>query len=158
MGAKCDGKRNILWAFAKRTIFGPESGCEQRYADPHFLNMSTLDRMMLMKSCCQCCKWSKKTLNDAHMKTLEKNIPISCTNEKNIAMNHGDGSWRSTMKSMQNEHVSETIGESNNFEGHITRKKWIVKIRWKFIQFLTRQNRHVRATAGIVERAERCKI
>ena len=63
------------------------------------------------------------------------------------------------MKKMkQNENVSKTNGESKNFEGHIARKNGIVKIRWKFVAFLTPQNRHVRATTGIVQRAERCKI
>ena len=61
-------------------------------------------------------------------------------------------------KLKQNENVSKTIGESKNFEGHIATKSGIVKIRWKFVSFLTPQNRHVRATTGIVERAERCKI
>ena len=61
-------------------------------------------------------------------------------------------------KLKQNRNVSETIGESNNFEGHIAAKSGIVKIRWEFVSFLTPQNRHVRATTGIVERAERCKI
>ena len=61
-------------------------------------------------------------------------------------------------KLKQNENVSKTSGESNNFEGHITRQSGIVKIPWQFVSFLTPQNRHVRATTGIVERAERCKI
>ena len=61
-------------------------------------------------------------------------------------------------KLKQNENVSKTNCESKNFEGHITRKSGIVKIRWKFASFLTSQNRHVRATTTIVERAERCKI
>ena len=61
-------------------------------------------------------------------------------------------------KLKQNENVSKTNGENKNFEGHITRKSGIVKIRLKFVSFLTSQNRHVRATTGIVQRAERCKI
>ena len=61
-------------------------------------------------------------------------------------------------KMKQNENVSKTSGESKNFEGHITRKSGIVKIRWRFVTFLTPQNQHVRATTGIVQRAERCKI
>ena len=61
-------------------------------------------------------------------------------------------------KLKQNENVSKTIGESKNFEGHIATKRGIVKIRWKFVSFLTPQNRHVRATTGNVQRAERCKI
>ena len=60
-------------------------------------------------------------------------------------------------KLKQNEKVSKTIGESNNFEGRTAAKHGIVKIRLKFVSFLTPQNRHVRATTGIVERAERCK-
>ena len=63
------------------------------------------------------------------------------------------------MKKMkQNENVSKTIGESKNFEGHIAITSGIVKIRWKFVSYLTPQNRHVRAATGIVQRAERCKI
>ena len=61
-------------------------------------------------------------------------------------------------KLKQNENMSKTNGESKNFEGHITRKSGIVKIRWNFATFLTLHNRHVRATTGIVQRAERCKI
>ena len=62
------------------------------------------------------------------------------------------------MKSMQNEKVPETIGGSNNFEGHMIAKSEIVKIHVEFVPFLTPQNRHVRATTRIVQRAERCKI
>ena len=58
----------------------------------------------------------------------------------------------------QNENVSKTSGESIIFEGHIAAKSGIVKIHLEFVAFLTPQNRHVRATTGIVERAERCKI
>ena len=58
----------------------------------------------------------------------------------------------------QNQNVSKTIGESKNFEGDIATKRGIVKIRLKFEACLIPQNRHVRATTGIVERAERCKI
>ena len=61
-------------------------------------------------------------------------------------------------KLKQNENVSKTSGESKIFEGHIATKSGFVKIRWKFVSFLTPQDRHVRATTGIVERAERCKI
>ena len=39
----------------------------------------------------------------------------------------GDGSSRRTMKSMQNENVAKTSGESNNFEGHMITKSEIVK-------------------------------
>ena len=53
---------------------------------------------------------------------------------------------------MQNEKVPETIGRSNNFEGHMIAKSEIVKIRWKYVSFLTTQNRHVRQTAGIIVR------
>ena len=61
-------------------------------------------------------------------------------------------------KLKQNENVSKTIGESTNFEGHIVAQSEIVKIHLEFVPFLTPQNRHVRATTGIVQRAERCKI
>ena len=49
-------------------------------------------------------------------------------------------------------------GRSNIFEGHITGKSKIVKIHWKYVSFLTPQNRHVRQTIGKVMRAQRCKI
>ena len=63
------------------------------------------------------------------------------------------------MKQMkQNENVSKTSGESKIFEGHIAANNGIVKIHWKFVPFLTPQNRHVRATTGIVQRAERSKM
>ena len=53
---------------------------------------------------------------------------------------------------------SKTVGQSNNFEGHIVIKSEFVKIRLTFVSLLTSQHRHVRATTGIVQRAERCKI
>ena len=62
------------------------------------------------------------------------------------------------MKSMQNEKVSETSGRSKNFEGHMIAKSEIVKIHWKYVAFLTTQNRHVRQTIGILQRAQRSKI
>ena len=62
------------------------------------------------------------------------------------------------MKSMQNEKVSETSGMSNKFEGNMIAKSEFVKIRWKYVSFLTTQNRHVRQTIGIVQRAQRSKI
>ena len=58
----------------------------------------------------------------------------------------------------QNENVPKTIGESKNFADRITTTREIVKIRWKYVVFLTTPNRHVRETIGIVQRAERCKI
>ena len=59
----------------------------------------------------------------------------------------------------QNQNVSKTIGETKTFdEGHTSAKTGIVKIHLEFVAFLTPQNRHVRATTGNVERAERCKI
>ena len=61
-------------------------------------------------------------------------------------------------KIKQNKNVSKTIGESKIFEGHTSAKTEIVKIHLEFVAFLTPQNRHVRATTGNVERAERCKI
>ena len=70
--------------------------------------------------------------------------------------------WQRSLTIMQkwnqNENVSKTIGESKMFEGHIAAKSGIVKIHLEFVAFLTPQNRHVRATIGIVERAERYKI
>ena len=70
----------------------------------------------------------------------------------------GDGSWRRTMKSMQNEKVPEVSGGSKNFEGHKIAKSEIVKIQWNYVSFLTTQIRHVRQTMGIVQRAQRSKI
>ena len=62
------------------------------------------------------------------------------------------------MKSMQNEKVPETSGGSKNFEGHMIAKSEIVKIHLKNGSCLTCQNRHVRQTIGIVQRAQRSKI
>ena len=62
------------------------------------------------------------------------------------------------MKSMQNQNVSKTSGENKNFEGRMIAKSEIVKIQWKYVSFLTTQNRHVRQTIGNVMRAQRCKI
>ena len=59
---------------------------------------------------------------------------------------------------MQNEKVPETNGRSNNFEGHMIANNEIVKIHLKYVSFLTCQNRHVRLTIGIVQRAQRLKI
>ena len=59
---------------------------------------------------------------------------------------------------MQNEKVPETSGRSKNCEGHMIAKSEIVKINWKYVTFLTTQNRHVRQTIGIVQRAQRSKI
>ena len=39
----------------------------------------------------------------------------------------GDGSSRRTMKSMQNENVAKTSGESKNFEGRMIAKSGTVK-------------------------------
>ena len=61
-------------------------------------------------------------------------------------------------KLKQHENVSKTIGESKNCEGHIAATRGIVKNHWEFVACLTPQNRRVRATTGIVQRAERCKI
>ena len=62
------------------------------------------------------------------------------------------------MKSMQNEKVPETNGESKNFEGHMITNSEIVEIHLKYVAFLTTQNRHVRQTIGILQRAQRSKI
>ena len=59
---------------------------------------------------------------------------------------------------MQNVKVPETSGGSMNFEGRMVAKSEIVKMQLEYVAFSTPQNRHVRATIGIVERAERCKI
>ena len=61
------------------------------------------------------------------------------------------------MKSMQNGKVPETTGKSKNFEGHMIATSEIVKIHWKYVSFLTCQNRHVRQTIGILQRAQRSK-
>ena len=62
------------------------------------------------------------------------------------------------MKAMQNEKVPETSGRSKNFEGRMIAKSEIVKMHWKYVSFLTTQNRHVRQTIGILQRAQRSKI
>ena len=49
-----------------------------------------------------------------------------------MTMVDGDGSRWSTMKSMQNENVSKTIGENKNFERRMAAKHEIVKIQWKY--------------------------
>ena len=59
---------------------------------------------------------------------------------------------------MQNEKVPETSGMSKHFEGHKIARSEIVKIRWEYVSFLTTQNRHVRQTIGILQRAQRSKI
>ena len=61
------------------------------------------------------------------------------------------------MKSMQNEKVAKTSGESKNFEGRMVAKSEIIKKQWKYIAFLTATNRRVRQTIGNVMRAQRCK-
>ena len=61
-------------------------------------------------------------------------------------------------KLKQNKNVPKTIGDSKILEGNIATTSEILKIRLKYVSFLTPQNRHVRATTGIVERAERCKM
>ena len=61
-------------------------------------------------------------------------------------------------KLKQNKNVSQTNGETKNFESHIAAKSGIVKIQWKFVSFLTPQNRHVRESIGFMQRAERCKM
>ena len=61
------------------------------------------------------------------------------------------------MKSMQNQKVAKTIGESKNFEGRMVAKSEILKKQWKYNAFLTATNRRVRQTIGNVMRAQRCK-
>ena len=69
----------------------------------------------------------------------------------------GDGTLRWIMKSMQNQKVAKTSGESKNFEGHIVAKSKIIKNQWKYVAFLTATNRRVRQTIGNVMRAQRRK-
>ena len=59
---------------------------------------------------------------------------------------------------MQNEKVPETNGGRNNFEGHKIASSEIVKIHWKYVSFLKTQNRHVRQTIEILQRAQRSNI
>ena len=54
------------------------------------------------------------------------------------------------MKSMQNENVAKTSGESKNFEGRMVTKREMFKKQWKYIAFLTATNRRVRQTIGNV--------
>ena len=54
--------------------------------------------------------------------------------------------------------MPRTSGRNNIFEGHITGKSKIDKMHWKYVAFLTPQNRHVRQTIGNVMRAQRSKI
>ena len=70
----------------------------------------------------------------------------------------GDGSWGWTMKSMQNEKIAKTIGETKKFEGRIVAKSEIYQTIEIYIQFLTATNRRVRQTTGNVMRAQRFKI
>ena len=69
----------------------------------------------------------------------------------------GDGSSRRTMKSMQNEKVAKTSGESKNFQSRMIAKSEIIKKRLKYIAFWAATNRRVRQTIGNVVRAQRCK-
>ena len=69
----------------------------------------------------------------------------------------GDGSSLGTMKSMQNEKVAKTSGESNNFEGRMVAKSEIIKKQAKYLAFLTATNRRVRQTIGNAMRAQQCK-
>ena len=59
---------------------------------------------------------------------------------------------------MQNQNVSKTIGESNNFEGRMAAKSKNAEVHWKYASFLVTRNRHVRQTIGNVMRAQRSKI
>ena len=61
------------------------------------------------------------------------------------------------MKSMQNEKVAKTSGESKNFEGCMVAKSEINKKQWKYITCLTATNRRVGQTIGNVMRAQWCK-
>ena len=59
---------------------------------------------------------------------------------------------------MQNQNVSKTNGENNNFEGRMAATSESVQIHWKYVSFLTTPNRHVRQTTGNVMRAQRSKM
>ena len=61
------------------------------------------------------------------------------------------------MKSMQNEKVAKTSGESKNFEGDMFARSEIIKKLLKYIACLTTTKRRVRQTIGNVMRAQRCK-
>ena len=138
-------------------IFGPESRRAKRYAQRRILNMSAMERIMLSMACCEICKRAKRTPASVNMNALKNHW-------KNVYKWVHDEiqGWQRSLTTMQklkqNKNVSQTIGESKNFESHIAAKSGIVKIQWKFVSFLTPQNRHVRATTGNVERAERCKL
>ena len=62
------------------------------------------------------------------------------------------------MKSMQNQKVAKTRGESKIFEGRMVAKSKSIKNQWKYDLFLTATNRRVRQTIGNVMRAQRLKI
>jgi hypothetical protein len=55
MRAKSDGKHRVILAFSNYMIFGPESGCEKRYAHRYFLNMIALERLMASMARCEDC-------------------------------------------------------------------------------------------------------
>ena len=109
---------------------------------------------MLSMARCGFRKHGKMIVTSVNVKTLKKTLGKLVHDE----IQGWQRSLTIMQKLKQNKNVSETSGESKNFEGHIAAKRGIVKIHWKFVSFLTPQNRHVRATTGIVERAERCKI
>ena len=56
------------------------------------------------------------------------------------------------------QNVPKTIGESKTFEGGVTAKSGIVKIRLENVAFLAAGNRLVRGSIGFVDPPERCKI
>ena len=110
---------------------GPESGRAKRYAQRDILNMRALERIMLSMARCEICKRGKMPFTSVNMKTLKQHW-------KNVhKLVHDDiQGWQRSLTMMQkwkqNENVSKTSGESNNFEGHIAAKSGIVKIRWEF--------------------------
>ena len=53
-------------------MFGLESGCDKRYAQPKIWNVSALERIMWSMSRCEIFKHGKMTLTGANMKTLKK--------------------------------------------------------------------------------------
>ena len=112
---------------------------------------------MLSMARCGFRKHGKIMVTSGNVKTLKKHW-----NNVYKTVHDEIQGWQRSLTIMQqlkqNKNVSETNGENNNFEGHIATDNGIVKIHLKIVSFLTPQNRHVRATAGIVQRAERCKI
>ena len=56
MRAQSEGKRNGFCTFRKSANVGPGSGCELRYVQRHFVNVSALERVTLRIARCDFCK------------------------------------------------------------------------------------------------------